>query len=106
MWRKESRFDLAFQEQRFASDFVEFGRSGRTYTREQIIRVDTSPIQAKLPLPNLKVRVLDVNTVQITYDSEATYGGVVEHAHRSSIWSRTAGGWVMRFHQGTPYDPS
>jgi hypothetical protein len=106
MWREESRFDLVFQEQRFASDFVEFGRSGRTYTREQIIRSEASPIQVKLPLPNLKVRVLDVNTVQITYDSEATYEGVVEYAHRSSIWSRTEGRWVMRFHQGTPYQPS
>ena len=106
MWRVESRFDLVFQEQRFASDFVEFGRSGRTYTREQIIYTAASPLQATLPLPNLKVRVLDVNTVQITYDSEATYEGVVEYAHRSSIWSRSEGRWVMRFHQGTPYQPS
>jgi hypothetical protein len=65
-----------------------------------------SPIHAKLPLPNLKVRVLDVSTVLITYDSEATYDGVVEYAHRSSIWSRTEGRWVMRFHQGTPCQPS
>lgn len=85
---------------------MEFGSSGRTYTREKTIRTDASPIQAKLPLSNLKIRVLDVNTVQITYDSEATYGGVVEYARRSSIWSRTAVGWVMRFHQGTPYRPS
>jgi hypothetical protein len=106
MWREATRYDLAFQNRRFASDFVEFGRSGRTYTREQIIRTDPSPIQAKLPLPNLKVRVLDVNTVLITYDSEATYEGVAEYAHRSSVWSRTEGRWVMRFHQGTPYQPS
>ncbi len=106
MWRRESRFDLAFQEQHFAQDFVEFGRSGRTYTREQAIRANASPIQAKLPLSNLKVRVLDVNTVQVRYDSEATYEGEAEYAHRSSIWSRTQSGWVLRFHQGTPYQPS
>lgn len=106
MWRAASRFDLTFQEQRFASDFVEFGRSGRIYTRGQAIRTEASPIQAKLPLPNLKLRVLDANTVQVTYDSEATYDGVVEYAHRSSIWSRTEGRWVMRFHQGTPFQPS
>ena len=106
MWRGETRFDLVFQEQRFASDFMEFGRSGRTYTREQIIRTEASPIQAKLPLLNLEVRAMDVNTELITYDSEATYEGVVEYAHRSSIWSRTEGHWVMRFHQGTAYHPS
>jgi hypothetical protein len=105
MWRAETRFDLAFQEQRFAHDFVEFGRSGRTYTRQQIIRTDSSPIQARLPLPNLQVRVLDVNTVQLTYDSEVIYNSVTEYAVRSSIWSRAEGGWIMRFHQGTPYEP-
>jgi len=49
--------------------------------------------------------VLDENTVQLTYDSEAVYDGVVEHAHRSSLWSRGPSGWVMRFHQGTPFHP-
>ena len=44
-----------------------------------------------------------VCTAQITYDSEVTYDGIVERAHRSSIWSRTAHGWIMRFHQGTPF---
>jgi len=29
----------------------------------------------------------------------------IEHARRSSIWSRTGDGWVMRFHQGTLYVP-
>jgi hypothetical protein len=33
MWREVTRFDQAFQEQRFADDFFEFGRSGRVYTR-------------------------------------------------------------------------
>ena len=83
MWRQATRFDRVFQEQRFADDFVEFGRSGRVYSREQIIRADSRPIQAVLPLPNLAIRLLDENTAQITYDSHVTYDGVVEHAHRS-----------------------
>jgi hypothetical protein len=106
MWREETRFDLAFQERHFAPDFVEFGRSGRTYTRQQMILTDAAPFQAKLPLQNLQVRLLDVNTVQLTYDSQVIFEGVTEYAHRSSIWSRAQGGWVMRFHQGTPYVPS
>ena len=40
MWRAETRLDLAFQEARFAPDFLEFGRSGRVYNRAQIIRTD------------------------------------------------------------------
>lgn len=105
MWRSETRFDRSFQERHFASDFAEFGRSGRVYCREEVIRSDYSPIRAKLPLPALAFRVLDEDTVQLTYDSEAIYDGEVEHAHRSSIWSRSRSGWIMRFHQGTPFYP-
>jgi hypothetical protein len=105
MWREITRFDQTFQEQRFAADFFEFGRSGRAYTRDQIIRLDSQPIHAVLPLPNLAIRLLDKNTAQVTYNSQVEYDGITEYGRRSSIWSRTANGWVMRFHQGTPCQP-
>lgn len=103
MCQEATRFDLDFQESRFASDFFEFGRSGQIYSRADVIRTDAAPIQAKVPLPNLRLRALDSNTVQVTYDSEVVRGGGVEYAHRSSIWSRTSSGWALRFHQGTPF---
>lgn len=105
MWRGETRFDLMFQETRFAPDFFEFGRSGRIYSRKQIILSEAGEIQAKLPLENLSILLLDENTAHVTYNSHVEYNGVVEHARRSSIWSRGEEGWVMRFHQGTPYVP-
>lgn len=105
MWQQAHRFDLTFQEERFASDFFEFGRSGRVYSRVQAIRIDSQPIAARLPLANLRFRVLDVHTVQLTYDSAVQYDGVLEYARRSSIWFRSPTGWVMRFHQGTPFKP-
>src|SRR5580698_7953281 len=105
MWREGTRYDLAFQERRFAPDFVEFGRSGQVYTREQVICTDPQQILAVLPLPNLSVRLLDTHTAQVTYDSQVTHAGTVQYAHRSSIWSRIDEIWVMRFHQGTPYMP-
>jgi hypothetical protein len=103
MWRGDTRFDHGFQQARFAADFFEFGRSGRVYTREQVVSAQSREIRAVLPMANLAIRLLDQNTAQVTYDSEVTYGEVTEHARRSSIWSRGASGWVMRFHQGTPY---
>ena len=104
MWNEETRFDLAFQEAKFAPDFLEFGRSGRTYSRSQVIRTDRSPIDAQLS--NLQLRELDSSTAQVTYVSRARFGEEVEYAHRSSIWTRGATGWQMRFHQGTPFDPN
>lgn len=105
MWRGETRFDRMFLETRFAPDFFEFGRSGRLYSRKEIILREAGEIQAKLPLENLSIRLLDDNTAHVTYNSHVEYNGVVEHARRSSIWSRGEEGWVMRFHQGTPYVP-
>ena len=102
MWRPETRFDVAFQEARFSQDFIEFGRSGRVYNRDEIIRTDKHSIDATIPLPGLAFRQIDKDTVLLTYNSEAVYNGVREYARRSSIWSRTLSGWVMRFHQGTP----
>jgi hypothetical protein len=106
MWRPDTRFDLAFQEAHFAPDFVEYGRSGRVYTRTEVIRTDKHPIEGSIPLPGLAIRELDGSTVLVTYNSQADFNGVREHARRSSIWSRSPTGWVMRFHQGTPYIPS
>ena len=101
LWKTETRFNLEYQEKVFAADFFEFGRSGRRYTREQMIRTSSSPILAKLPLQNFNVHLLDQNNVLITYISEVQYE-TLEKANRSSIWSKTKDGWKLRFHQGTP----
>ena len=103
MWREETRFDVVFMQKALAADFLEYGRSGRTYSREQMLAAPRAAIDATIPQPNLTVRLLDENTAQVTYDSAVMYDGAVEYPHRSSIWSRTMHGWAMRFHQGTPY---
>jgi hypothetical protein len=104
MWSTGTRFDSAFQQARFAPDFTEIGRSGRLYSREQIVSIPPREIRAVLPLPDLAVRLLDRDTALVTYASRVKNGETTEHARRSSIWSRTGAGWVMRFHQGTPFE--
>jgi len=101
LWRSETRWDLAHQEKIFAPDFFEFGRSGRTYTREQLVRTTSVPINAKIPLANFRVQALDGNNALVTYVSEVQYE-LLEKANRSSIWSRAGESWQLRFHQGTP----
>lgn len=101
LWKSETRFDLAHQEKVFAPDFFEFGRSGRVYTREQMIRSASSPIHAKLPLQDFKIHWLDANNVLVTYISEVQ-NKVLEKSNRCSVWSKTPSGWQLRFHQGTP----
>jgi hypothetical protein len=106
LWRQETRFDVPYMEKVFAEDFVEFGRSGRTNTRQQILNHSSEPIEAVLPLQDFNIRLLTVDVALVTYNSAVTYDGVVEYGRRASIWSRSPTGWQLRFHQGTPYTPA
>ena len=101
LWRTETRFDFRWMDDVLAPDFFEFGRSGRVYGRQDTLETEAQPIDAELPLADLRVRLLDSNIAQVTYVSAVTYDGVQELANRSSIWSRTENGWRLRFHQGT-----
>ena len=104
LWIEETRFDIPYMERVLAKDFFEFGRSGRVYGREDILSVPREYLDAVIPLPNFNARLLTEDIAQVIYNSKVTYEGVVEYGRRSSIWFRTPGGWVLRFHQGTPYD--
>jgi len=104
LWREETRYDKRRMSEVIAPDFLEFGRSGRVYRREDSLAVPPHAIDAVLPLPDFRARLLHPDVAQVTYNSAVTYDGVVQRARRSSIWSRTPEGWVLRFHQGTPYD--
>jgi hypothetical protein len=104
LWREATRYDDRRMREILAPDFLEFGRSGRVYHREDTLAVPHHPIEAVLPLPDFTARLLHPDVAQVTYNSAVTYGGVVQRARRSSIWSRAPSGWVLRFHQGTPYE--
>ncbi len=104
LWREATRFDQQRMLEIIAPDFLEFGRSGRTYRREDTLAITRGPIDAVLPLPDFEARLLHPDIAQVTYNSAVTYDGVVQRARRSSVWSRVSSGWVLRFHQGTPYD--
>lgn len=103
LWRAETRFNRAWMENILAEDFLEFGRSGRVYGRNQILDFSVDRIDAALPLPNFSARALSADVALLTYDSAVTIDGKVGFARRCSVWSRTLNGWKLRFHQGTPY---
>ena len=104
LWLDETRFDNAYMERVLAADFFEFGRSGRIYQREDIISAPGQTIDTVIPLPDFDARLLSSDIALVTYNSRATFDGVLEKGRRSSIWSRAAEGWILRFHQGTPYE--
>lgn len=78
--------------------FVEHGRSGRVWTREQIIETLGDD-------PGVSVAIADLVGVRLAGDVVlVTYRVTGDRASlRSSVWVRDPGGrWRVRFHQGTP----
>lgn len=104
LWRCETRFDDALMDRIFADDFVEIGRSGRVYSRAEMLLGNATSYDfgAKLPLPEFQAHWLSADVALVTYRSEVRDQRQVLFGARSSIWSRETGGWKPRLHQGTP----
>lgn len=79
---------------RLVSDqFVEFGNSGREYTKPDVIA-------QMLAAPIVNVDVTDFRVLAVSEDvALATYR--TPASLRSSIWRREGGRWRIVFHQGT-----
>lgn len=101
LWIAETRFDPDYMEQVLAPDYIEFGRSGRTYSRSELLAVPAAEIVANLPLKDFKVQQVTADVFLVTYISEVRYEQV-QIANRSSVWSKASGRWQFHFHQGTP----
>lgn len=98
MWRAETRGDPVWMDAHLAPGFTEFGRSGRRYSREDVLDADVDEIDAVFPLPDLVLRQISDEVVLVTYRGDVDG----EQSHRSSVWRRASGAWLMEFHQGTP----
>jgi hypothetical protein len=100
LYRPLTRFNTAHMESLLAPEFIEFGTSGRVWTRGQIIRTGRVRIAARLPLPDFAVVSLSEEVALVTYRSEMGVN-FVDVANRSSLWRRGPNGWQLVFHQGT-----
>lgn len=101
LWREDTRFDRKFMDRILAPDFVEFGRSGRIWTRGDTLTMPRRKIGARLPLARFEARMISSEVALVTYRSEGLEDDL-EVGNRSSIWRRTPDGWKLEFHQGTP----
>jgi hypothetical protein len=96
MWDERTRGDRAWMHDHLAQDFAEVGYSGRTYTRMEILDLPIGPIEAVVE--GIAIRALGRDAALITYRTVERRGV----AHRTSIWRRSGGTWMLAFHQGTP----
>jgi hypothetical protein len=86
------------------ADYVEVGRSGRVYTKAAMVAhlAEEKPVQ--IHAEDFHVALLAPDVALVTYRSaRVEHGGaLVDPAQRCSVWRRTAQGWQVRYHQGTP----
>jgi hypothetical protein len=94
----------------FASDFREFGSSGRIFDTEAVLgalgTVAQRPSRAPISLEGFRVERVAPNVVLATYLARVPAGpGWKPPTLRSSLWCKREGWWQIVFHQGTPTPP-
>lgn len=86
-----------------ADDFIEFGSSGRVFTKRDVLDSANSLPDIVTPLVDLEATVLGRGIVLVTYRSTTkNSNGSTRSALRSSVWVYRNDRWQLRFHQGTP----
>jgi len=86
-----------------SEDFLEFGASGRAWTRAQILDLLAAEKFDPPVIEDFACRRIADTVVLVTYRAVRAKGvaGEREVTLRSSLWAKRAGKWRMCFHQGT-----
>lgn len=84
-------------------DFMEFGSSGRTWNKQQVIDELVDGLRLQATIVDFRVRRLAPDVVLATY--RLVKDQDKKHSLRSSIWKLNQDWWQMVFHQGTPSLP-
>lgn len=81
-----------------AEDFAEVGASGAVWDKASILDLLGSEDSVDIEVLELSGRAISADFVLVHWISE-TYE---MRARRTSLWRRTASGWELIHHQGTP----
>ena len=86
-----------------ADDFVEFGSSGRTFDKSQVLYHLSRQLPTELAIDDFRVVELAAGVALVTYRARADSGKDKDEQYslRSSVWVQRDGEWKMIFHQGT-----
>jgi hypothetical protein len=83
-----------------ADDFIEFGTSGRVFTKAEIVASLQAESPVTLEASQFDVRMLAAHVALLTYRvKRCTQPPVI--SLRSSLWEKRGESWQMVFHQGT-----
>jgi hypothetical protein len=90
-----------------ADDFVEYGSSGRAWSKAEILDKLSGEPDFHASIESFRATELSAGVVLVTYLVRVELiGGERSASMRSSIWIRQNDCWRMIFHQGTPIQES
>lgn len=83
--------------------FVEFGSTGRTYDKSQVLYHLSRQLPVELSIDEFRLVELGPGVALVTYRARADSRKErdEQYSWRSSVWVQRAGEWKMVFHQGT-----
>jgi hypothetical protein len=85
-----------------ADDCVEFGSSGRSYNKHQILESLKQAETSRVTFSEFQTRYVGPNVALVTYLALRQTPAGPACSWRSSLWKHAHGGWQLVFHQGTP----
>ena len=83
-----------------ADDFIEYGSSGRIFTKPQILDLLAAETQQSLTLSDFAARLVAPSVALVTFRAVRD-GDPPVISLRSSLWTRNGSRWQLMFHQGT-----
>ena len=101
MWRTATRFDRGYMDAVLHPLFTEVGRSGRVFTREEVLDMGPVEINVEIPRATFEFSELADGVVLARYESIPT-DSIHGAAHRASVWVADGLTWLLRYHHGTP----
>ena len=100
--KNETRQDKAKLDELLHPEFMEIGRSGKRYSRQDILK----EFATEKSLPEIEVSAAELyelrpGLVQLHYISNHKTDHAHRFTYRSSLWEFCDQRWLIRFHQGT-----
>ncbi|MFQ1625766.1 DUF4440 domain-containing protein [Lysobacter zhanggongensis] len=95
------RSDVRRLDALIADDFVEVGAAGRPFGKAEVVDRLPGETGVAFRARAMQAHALAPSVVLVTYAAERSHQGHTTCSLRSSVWVKNAGGWQMRYHQGT-----
>jgi hypothetical protein len=102
--KKEVRNSREKVAELIADDFVEFGKSGGTFNKQDTLNgLAEEKIDLQIEISNFAIKQLSSEVTLVTYTAVMLDRDAVTKVstNRSSVWILRDGKWQMVFHQGT-----